>query len=885
MIRKIGFIALIAAALICGTWGYFYLENLKKPTLKPFDVLSDSCTVLAEIKEPGIFTEQLTQGNLMWEEFLKISDVNRFKEVLTLLDSLTDDEETKEYLGKEPFYIALYGNEKKGDAVYAFNLSDINESEKALAFFEKNFSAKKISGGFYQCVLNNGTKTDFYIFAEAGLVVASCNKRVIESISGKNNRQTLSQNKSFTETYKTSAKDKGLGVFIHLPKFYKQAWNDFFSTISAESFFSDNSEKWIMADVGIQPSDINIQGFLPVDSVKITRVVQNQDADNFGSMYEHLPYNTFSFESINISNYGTFCHDNYNGNNGSRKNDLKKYSDSLSADAQTEINSFFGNYAARLKASTGDTTYEYGIIQISDESKVVSFFKSTAGSILVNTDSANLFLFTDKTIFSLLCAGFFNERFTYVSVFNESAVFCNSVKGMSEYRKSVTEKLNLSGNERTINFLEHNFNSDLNYLCYSDIFKNRENIKSNLSATLNKKLEESPDLFEKFDAIAFSLQKIKGSIFYKAHAGFNPKNKMYQNTLWETLADTDLYRLPVPVINHKTGETELVCQDKNNNLYLLSNTGKILWKKNIKEKILGEPVQTDYFANGKLQILFASENYIHLIDRNGNYVQDFPIKIKAGAAGGITVFDYDNSKNYRLWIPLKNKTVTCLNMDCKTVEGFVPVNIKVPLARPVEHLLLQQKDYFILSDTSGNVYVTNRKGEERFKVINKLASGNYPVYLDAGKDLSKTYLCFVDIKTKTLRKLSLADKMEISLLKADMDAENYFFDTLQEGGAPYIVLNNTEEMHLFDFFSKKISEIKTRQEYDSKAEALWFGDKKVYATLGKTSGTLILIDARTLIPIDNEIKLSALPASYDLIKGQSNYLVGFYHNKIFCIKP
>ena len=63
-------------------------------------------------------------------------------------------------------------------------------------------------------------------------------------------------------------------------------------------------------------------------------------------------------------------------------------------------------------------------------------------------------------------------------------------------------------------------------------------------------------------------------------------------------------------------------------LYLLSNTGKILWKKNVKEKFLGDVLQVDYFANNKLQLLFVTENYIHVMDRNGNYLKDFPVKIK-----------------------------------------------------------------------------------------------------------------------------------------------------------------------------------------------------------------------------------------------------------------
>jgi hypothetical protein len=47
----------------------------------------------------------------------------------------------------------------------------------------------------------------------------------------------------------------------------------------------------------------------------------------------------------------------------------------------------------------------------------------------------------------------------------------------------------------------------------------------------------------------------------------------------------------------------------------------------------------------------------------------------------------------------------------------------------------------------------------------------------------------------------------------------------------------------------------------------------------------MLWDAKTLQPIENEIKLSALPASYNLLKGQGNYLIGVSNNKIFCIRP
>jgi len=884
VVKKIAFIALIAAALVCGTWGYFYLQELKRPTVKPFDVLADNCFALAEVKEPRNLVVQLTQGNLMWEEFLKISDIKKFNKILLQLDSLTNTDDVKDYFGNEPLFIALYGDTKKQDAVYAFNLSDINETEKVKLFFEQKFSAKKINS-IFQCSLNGeNEKINFFLYIESGLIVASANEQLIKAVADKSNKQTLGRNRGLDYTYKTAAKDRGLNIFMHLPYFYKQAWSKFFSPLNGNNYFVSETDRWLAADVDIAPAELNLKGFLPVDSSDLYNVFKNQDADDFQNLFSHLPYNTTWFQGITISNYGNFVKNNYANDIARRKADLKKYSDSLAADAQTEIVKFIGNYASCFESAYADTLYQFGLVNVSDEEKTITFLKNTADSVFINNDSANLFYFSDKLLFKNLCAGFFTHPFKYASVLNECLLFCNSIKGINEYKRTISERNNFIANERAQNFIEKNFNVDLNYLFFADVYKSREKLQSGLSAGLNKKMSEAPELFEKFDAIGFSLQKIKESVFFTVHTGFNPKSKMYQNTLWETLVDTDLYKLPNPVINHKTNENELVCQDMNSNLYLLSNTGKIVWKKNVKEKILGDVLQIDYFANGKLQLLFVSENYIHILDRNGNYVKDFPVKIKSGAAGGITVFDYDNSKKYRLWIPLKNGTVCCLTTSCKTVDGFIPVPIKAPLAIPVKQFTLQQKDYFVLIDTSGNVYLTNRKGEERSKISTKLPKGNFQIYFDEGKDISKTFICYVDLKEKTLNKLSLNDKPEKIILKTENEPESFFFDTLQHGSSPIVVLASKNVLETYDFFGRKITEIKTEKDMQAKAVSLNFSDKVMYASLERSTGVLLLANPQTKAFSESEIKLSELPGTYNLISGQPNYLIGFYQNKIFCIK-
>jgi hypothetical protein len=876
--KKIAFIALLCAAVICGTRGYFYLQELKKPTLKPLHVL-------LEVKQPKEFIAQLTQGNLMWEEFLKINDIKKFNEEILLFDSLTSADDVKDYIGKEALFIAFYGSEKSNSAVFAFNLGDVNETQNATEFFIQKFAGKKKSDNTYACTLQvENKKTEFYINIEAGLVIASVNEILLNAIVAKTNKQTLAENENFSDAYNTTAKDKGVSLYFHFPDFYRQAWKQFFTPTAAGEFFAAETDRWFPVDATIQPAEISINGFLPKDSTVLYNVLKNQEPDNFKNLFSVLPYQTSRLEAVNISNYGDFVRNNYSENIEQRHTDLKVYSDSLSADAQTEITKFAGNYAACFDAGINDTLFQYGFLNVSDNEKGISFLKNTCDSVYALSDSINLFYFENGRMFRDLAAGFFKQQFKFATAYNDGILFCNAVKGISEYKK-ISSKNNFSVNERAITFIKENFNAELNYLFYADVFKTKNELKSNVSPDINKILEEAPELYEKFDAIAFSLQKVKETIFFSANAGFNPKYKMYQNTLWETLLDTDLYKLPVPVINHKTGEGELVCQDINSNLYLMSNTGKILWKKNLHEKILGDILQADYFANGKLQLLFVTENSIHVIDRNGNYIPGFPVKIKSGASGGISLFDYDKSKNYRIWIPLKNNTVCCLNTSCKPVEGFVPVNTKAPLSRPIKQLVIQQKDYFVLTDTLGNVYVTNRKGEERQKISAKLPVGNYPIYFITGKDIAKTYMCYIDLKAKAICKLSLEDKFEKIDLKTEDKPQSFFFDTLQESNSPLVVLGSENHFESYDFFGAKKGIIKTPLDMQSSANCLRFSDKIIYTSLEKATGILVMVTPAQKLPNENEIKLSSLPGAYNLIAGQPNYLVGYFENKIFCIKP
>ncbi|MHB8260017.1 MAG: hypothetical protein ACYDCN_05235 [Bacteroidia bacterium] len=879
MIKKIAFILLLVLAIACGTWGYLYLSNLKRPTVNPLSVLPDTCYVLLETKNLHELSEKLNQGNLMWEELLKADAIKQFNKTLQKVDSLISNSNNSSAFGVQSVYVALYQN-KTSPLLAAFNLADINTNDLFVSFLQKSFAAKKHNGNnqfIYECKQPDYT---FYVYVNAGLVVISGDVIFLQDAI-KNTKKNLAQNRLFTEAYQTSDKESDANMFVHLPYFYHTGWDNFFRQTSiSKNTYGAKNESWVSADVSITPSELNTQGFLSNDSSAFYNTLKNQEPISFKAILSVLPYNTLRLQSFSITNYKQFIEHSYAANTSKRKKVLQNYSNKTNADAQLEMENFIGDYAILFSARGNDSEQDYGIINILEEKPAIEFLKTVSDSVFETKDSIKIYHDAEKNLFSNICGHFFDKKFRYAVSIDNGILFSNEISALVEYKKTFSEKNNLLANERVVNFIDKNMATESAYLYYIDVFKCKEDITTSVSKNITKLLTQSPEMLDKYESFALSLQKLKNNLFFKACANFNPKSKLYQNTLWETLLDTDLYMNPTLVKNHLTDEKELVCVDVKNNLYLLSNTGKVLWKRNISEKVLGEIHQVDYFDNDKLQLLFNTENYLHLIDRNGNYVNGFPVKLDIAAANGLTLFDYESTKNYRLWVPLKNNTTFCYTINGRKLIDFSPINN----TGQVKRIVLQQKNYFVLIDSLGNINIVNRKGEKRLKLNAKIEDGTQSIYLEEGKNIETTNICYINKVEKNLCKISLTDKVEKISIPEENDIQFAFIDTLQSAIVPQLVCITEKGIDVFDFFGKKVYESLLNIKIQSQIIPFLFKEKHFYSTLEKSSNKLFLMDVAGNKVTDTEIKLNQLPNNYALINNEKPYLVGYYENKVYCIK-
>lgn len=171
---------------------------------------------------------------------------------------------------------------------------------------------------------------------------------------------------------------------------------------------------------------------------------------------------------------------------------------------------------------------------------------------------------------------------------------------------------------------------------------------------------------------------------------------------------------PKVVRSHLDNSFEVLVQDDKNNLSLISKQFKPLWSKTMEGRLLdGSIHQVDLYKNGKLQYAFADAQRIYVIDRNGNKVDDFPVRMTREANQEIRYFnvlDYDNTKEYRFIISDNKGRVYITDKTGRKLEGWDPLKLEMELAAPPRHARIGNRDVIILLQKNGKIDLRKRNG-------------------------------------------------------------------------------------------------------------------------------------------------------------------------------
>jgi len=164
------------------------------------------------------------------------------------------------------------------------------------------------------------------------------------------------------------------------------------------------------------------------------------------------------------------------------------------------------------------------------------------------------------------------------------------------------------------------------------------------------------------------------------------------------------------VINHNTQEKETLKHDGKNKLELVDAVGQTLWALDMSP-ISGDVVQVDALKNNKLQMAFATEGGIYVLDRNGNNLAGFPYLPKPPVTSPLLIADYDNTKKYRLIFGMGDGMLSNVGIDGKATSGwkYQTVNSE-PIIR-VASAKVGGDDVLIAVSKNGAVQLLKRTGE------------------------------------------------------------------------------------------------------------------------------------------------------------------------------
>lgn len=907
MLRKILLILLTIAIIGAAVYSYYSFRQIKQPVSEAIHAIPLNAAVVVEGNDfPGTW-KKLSSGNIIWEA-LKSSDYfTTLNNDLSQLDSIysSSAELQKAVVGKQVYAAAVQSGAQDYHFLFVMSMPADGKPEFVDQLFTQNKVAlqNKSYDGAAIKIAAVAHERKFSYTIHKGLLLGSFSLVLVEdAVRQLNAGASLADNAAFSRVKETSGAHNAVNILVNhktLPSLLGTYLNP-----EAQDLLLSMSDfsTWSELDLKVKSNYLMLNGFsLAPDTLNkylsLFGKQKPQDVDATGVM----SYRTATFVHFGFSNYKKFRTDFQDYLQ--RNNQLMHLAAYIADTDQAYGCDLLENMLSWLEYELVFYTIEPGSAEFDNQLYALLRTRdpgASAGnltdlSVRVATVRGNepfVENYRDYEIrqidlpelfpklFGPLCNQMTGNYFTFI---DQYVLFANTPASL---REAINDYLGNHTLAKDINFVDFsdNLSEESNILLYSNIARSPYIYQSFAKDNVGRDIELQIDLFRQFEAVAIQISADRGNMFYNnIFLKHNPVYKQETKSLWETRLDTAIHMKPQLVVNHYTKVDEVFVQDEANAAYLLSNTGKVLWKVQLDGQIMGDVTQIDVIRNDKFQMLFNTKDKLYLLDRNGRHVDGFPVKLPAKATAQHIAMDYEKNRDYRILLPTADGNLQNYDRFGKPVKGWNFSRSRSPIQRQIQHFSLDGKDYLIGVDTRGNVHILNRKGETRLNIGEKLpVSKNNRIYIDVGSSLAKTFLVTTDSSGNVLR-LNLEGDLE-NIHLDDFSSNHYFYcaDLNNDGNREYILADSNQmavyeddKSILFDhLFETSVSEPIQLFTYP--------GNKKELAVVTGRSNQVYLISSQGIIRENFPLFGSTLVAVGDMNRdGTYTLVTGNSDNNIY----
>jgi len=334
----------------------------------------------------------------------------------------------------------------------------------------------------------------------------------------------------------------------------------------------------------------------------------------------------------------------------------------------------------------------------------------------------------------------------------EQTIICsNSIQALKNLQLSVQAEETWGRSIEKTQFLERTLQA-ANLSMFVDLKNSWNIVEGFLSPSWSEYLTRHETVIKGFDQISWQFSDVgdkfftSGILTYDQPSQTTPQVAQSFSTVQEAFTQSAIISRPFVVRNHNNGSREVVLQDSTFNLYQISSQGKLLWSDSLPSAIQGQLSQVDYYKNNKLQYLLATNQAVHIIDRNGDDIEGYPVSVPTETRlKDIRAIDYDNSKNYRIAATDDNGQIFLMDKSGKLLEGWSPKVMDDQLIEAPRHIRVRGKDCIIAVQRNGMVHIMNRRGQNYpgFPLDLKGPTHN-PLYMEIGTSFANTYFTTIN---------------------------------------------------------------------------------------------------------------------------------------------
>jgi hypothetical protein len=817
MSRNLSIFSLVILLSAITLVGYFFHRNRKNIFTDPYKAVgSDACLVIETIDLRNLVNTVIS-GKGLFSETGNIKELGRFNEKLRFIADQINKPDFKKILQEGTSVISFHPSDKGDLKIFLVKTIPAETGTRQLREALQSSGIKelmepRISGKRLICVpyIADEKNDTLFLMINSGLLLCSTSKDLIKRTINQDIPGTDIRNApGFSRILISSGnnKDKIFVVFGNLG-------------ISLRKLFSENGS-YIADKIARLGSSAGGDFFISEEGFTFSGYSESDDPGDY--LYRFKSIQPVEFQSHKILSTATALFESVVFDP-----QVSETSSSSSAAASDRIKSMAG----KMKPFIGDeiTRAYIDIRNIPSSQKTIIIYElrnrvqceNIFHEYLGAGAKVNIFKPDDQTRIPIYLTG---EPGLLSNILPEFA------PGFDDSLYAFYDNYLITGNSYSVisrllydNILNKTLANDMLYRDFEKMIPSRAGylfycvpsycidlFSSYFSYEIAEGLRSNRNVLEKIQSVGFQLASINGMIYNSLSLSYKEMAREESTTQWETLLDTTAGIKPFFFTNHNTGTKEIFVQDTKNNGYLINAAGRVLWKVPLKEKIIGSVYMIDYYRNGKYQLLFAGKENLHLLDRNGNYVERYPVRLRSPATNPLALFDYENNSSYRLVIAGEDKLIYAYDKSGNVVKGWEPFRTAGVVTSESKFFRVSGKDFIVIADEY-SLYFLDRSGKVRLRLNDAvtLAKGSaLRLTPGAGNSLVctspegtvQTISFNGDVKKLTFRTFSFDHSFDFFDVDGDGFGEYIFIDN----GILYLYDHNGKEMFTKDFSSENLA--------------------------------------------------------------------------------